>query len=363
MVDRISHYTATKHYVPEGIPGAKRKVKLIWSLIRKGWEDPEVVRTAEDIVRHTPERDKEAEARAIYRWVKNNSRYTDERVEKFKDAGYQLEELKETGKITGDCDDATILIGSLAGTLKFPVRNIILHNKKTWYHIYPEVKVNGQWITMDVVGSKAYFNREIPGNKIRAEVKGMSDYRMEGVEEDNFLVADDVLVDKAGYVYILEDEGMGSDGIGAKWFRGKKWKRIFKSVKRVAKVALPVAGVALVGSWAGGAIKRAADRAKAFQARVKALKKQGKALIVDKSGRETVVNIAQSTAQQQARARADLATRQRAAQARQAPAQRARAQAQARQRQQAARVPPGEKSTVEKALPLVAVGVALKLLL
>lgn len=191
----------------------------------------------------------------------------------------------------------------------------------------------------------------------------MSDYRMEGVEEDNFLVADDVLVDKAGYVYILEDEGMGSDGIGAKWFRGKKWKRIFKSVKRVAKVALPVAGVALVGSWAGGAIKRAADRAKAFQARVKALKKQGKALIVDKSGRETVVNIAQSTAQQQARARADLATRQRAAQARQAPAQRARAQAQARQRQQAARVPPGEKSTVEKALPLVAVGVALKLLL
>jgi len=81
-----------------------------------------------------PERDWEAEVAAIYWWVRNNVRYTRDihEVELFQKPRRTLET-----KIA-DCDDLSILIGSLLQTVGYPViLRVIGLGGNTYQHIFP----------------------------------------------------------------------------------------------------------------------------------------------------------------------------------------------------------------------------------
>jgi len=273
-----------RYLIPEGEAGAKAKVRIIWNYIKAGWSDPNVIRQAEDIVRWLPERDQDAEASAIYEWARKNGRYTRERVEKIKSAGYQLTELKETGRITGDCDDATVLISALAGAIGIKVRTLVL----PWSHIYPEALIKGKWASLDIVGAEAYYGRDIPGKKIIAQVAGLEG--IGGIGMPEMMISPDVKVDDQGNVYKLEG------GFGKK---GGVWKKIGKVVKKIGKVALPVVGLLAAGAVGGIAIKgmveRVATRAEKLKAKQVAAKARGNTIIVDKFGNEVEVPTAQAT--------------------------------------------------------------------
>jgi hypothetical protein len=216
-------------------------------------------------------------------------------VEKIKSAGYQLTELKETGRITGDCDDATVLISALAGAIGIKVRTIVM----PWYHIYPEALIKGKWASLDIVGTEAYYGRDIPGKKIIAQVAGLEG--IGGIGMPEMMISPDVKIDDQGNVYKLEG-GFGKKKGG--------WKKIGKVLQKVGKVALPVAGLLVAGGVAAIAIKAAAARGAARTEKLKvkqaAAKARGNAIVVDKFGNEFETPIATATSTMVTAAREEI---------------------------------------------------------
>src|SRR5262249_2987564 len=96
-----------------------------------------------------PAKDRFAEACALFDWVKRNVRYTRDifRVELLHTARRMLE-LK-----AGDCDDMTILLGSMLRSTGHPVRLVLVGFRPArphlYSHIYPEVLVGTRWLALD----------------------------------------------------------------------------------------------------------------------------------------------------------------------------------------------------------------------
>src|SRR5882724_8704430 len=127
--------------IPKGYAGTKKTVDYIAQLIRAGAKDFCVRQRAIDILIRTHVRPKDylREIQTLFEWVKNNVRYTRDihHVELLHSARRMLE-LR-----AGDCDDMTILLGSMLMSTGHPVRLVLAgfrRNKPHAYsHIYPEV--------------------------------------------------------------------------------------------------------------------------------------------------------------------------------------------------------------------------------
>src|SRR4029453_4868845 len=85
----------------------------------------------------------------MFRWVRNNVRYARDifRVELLHTPRRMLE-LK-----AGDCDDMTILLGSMLLSTGHPGRLVLVGfpppRPHLYSHIYPEVLVRGRWLALD----------------------------------------------------------------------------------------------------------------------------------------------------------------------------------------------------------------------
>ena len=89
------------------------------------------------------------EIKALFEWVQRNIRYTRDphRVELLHSAR-RLLELR-----AGDCDDMTILLGSMLQSIGHPVRIVVVGpdplRPRLFTHVYPEVRYRGRWIALD----------------------------------------------------------------------------------------------------------------------------------------------------------------------------------------------------------------------
>jgi transglutaminase-like putative cysteine protease len=137
--------------VPAGRPGTLHVARIIGRMIAAGARDFLVRQRAIRIFREAgvPPKDRLGEACALFRWVQRNVRYTRDIV--------QLELLHTPRRMlelrAGDCDDMTILLGSMLRSTGHPVRIVLCGFKRdqphVYSHIYPEVQVRGRWIALD----------------------------------------------------------------------------------------------------------------------------------------------------------------------------------------------------------------------
>lgn len=137
--------------VPRGPRGTLATAAIIARMIREGAKDFVVRQHAIRVFRETaaPAKDRMAEINALFRWVQKNIRYTRDifRVELLHTPRRMLE-LR-----AGDCDDMTILLGSMLLSTGHPVRLALTGFRASrphvYTHIYPEVQVHGRWVACD----------------------------------------------------------------------------------------------------------------------------------------------------------------------------------------------------------------------
>lgn len=137
--------------IPKGYLGTQTTLKHIQALIRAGAKDFYVRQKAIDILLEKAVKPKDylGEIKALFEWVQHNVRYTKDpfRVEVLHSAR-RLLELR-----AGDCDDMTILLGSMLEAIGHPVRLVIIGpdpvRPKLFSHIYLEAFHQGQWIPLN----------------------------------------------------------------------------------------------------------------------------------------------------------------------------------------------------------------------
>jgi Transglutaminase-like superfamily len=132
-----------------GDAGVEQTIQQIRGLVDEALRDPQIIRTATDIVRGVPAFDDYAEARALYDWVHRNIRFTKDPVNKEK-----LYPPAELLKIrAGDCDDISMLLGTFLMAVGYPARLVTVAAVESapdqFSHVYVEGQINGAWIPMD----------------------------------------------------------------------------------------------------------------------------------------------------------------------------------------------------------------------
>jgi hypothetical protein len=141
--------------ISKGYLGTYATLDQIQRLIYEGLKDFYVRQKAIDILIEHDIKPKDylSEIRALFEWVQKNVRYTKDpfRVEVLHSARRMLE-LR-----AGDCDDITILLGSMLESIGHPIRLVIvgpdISRPKLFSHIYLEVKYKSKWIPLDATMS------------------------------------------------------------------------------------------------------------------------------------------------------------------------------------------------------------------
>ncbi len=129
-------------------------------LIREGRSALPVRLKAAEIIRGLPPKKWMAEASAIQRWVRDNIRYTKDinGVETL----HTAEKVLELGY--GDCDDKTILVGSMLESVGHPVRiKAVGFSPGALSHVYPEVKLGAKWVPVETTMDGWELGKEPPG--------------------------------------------------------------------------------------------------------------------------------------------------------------------------------------------------------
>lgn len=139
------------HKIPSGYQGTLKTVGHISNLIRQGAKDFRVRQTAIGILRQRAIKPKDywGEIKALFEWVQQNIRYTKDTV--------RVEVLHSARRMlalrAGDCDDMSILLGSMLEAIGHPVRLALTGNNPLrpdfFSHIYLEVFLKGRWISLD----------------------------------------------------------------------------------------------------------------------------------------------------------------------------------------------------------------------
>lgn len=137
--------------VPRGKAGTLVTARIIARMIRDGAKDFYVRQRAIQIFRsyRVPAKDRFGEICSLFDWVRRNVRYTRDifRVELLHTPRRMIE-LK-----AGDCDDMTILLGSMLLSTGHPVRLVLVgfrpHRPHLYSHIYLEVMFRDRWLALD----------------------------------------------------------------------------------------------------------------------------------------------------------------------------------------------------------------------
>lgn len=136
-------------------------------LVREGRDDPLVKRRAQLLAASRPG---VAPVVAVFEWVRSLPYRTDQSIarrhrlgvdrpdavqEVLQGAGTQLRrgDAQGLGAMEGDCDCRCVLFQALAESLGYPTRICLMRGpgREDFSHVYPEVRVNGRWITADTI--------------------------------------------------------------------------------------------------------------------------------------------------------------------------------------------------------------------
>lgn len=158
-----------------GDAGVQQTVALMYRLVDEGVKDPRVNRYAIDIVRNSgiPQHDPMSAARAIFAAVEHAFFFVNDPVGPH-GAKETLRPPFETIQLgAGDCDDFTVLMLSLMGTIGIEGRIRTVASDETapqeFSHVYPEVYLEGSWIPADAARPNAAFGKA-PARVFRSKV-------------------------------------------------------------------------------------------------------------------------------------------------------------------------------------------------
>lgn len=146
----------------EAVTSQKNALVEIAKLIRKGSIDPRIQQAAKRLTADCDSRDDRCELQSIYEavkngdsrvpWLRRGMRYVADSYsfDVFNGVGSIIEQCS-AGACAGDCDDQTILIGSLAAALGFKVGarawGPSANQRDDYQHVYPVAAVpkQGPW--------------------------------------------------------------------------------------------------------------------------------------------------------------------------------------------------------------------------
>jgi transglutaminase-like putative cysteine protease len=88
------------------------------------------------------------------RFLRDHFRYVPENVETLVTPEYMLTSLENTGKVSGDCDDISILQGAIYKCLGLRVRFVAIRSEQdnpNYDHVFSEVLIPGSgWTVFDL---------------------------------------------------------------------------------------------------------------------------------------------------------------------------------------------------------------------
>ncbi len=124
-------------------------------LARRAHGDWSVRQLASRIVAGISEKDYRSEALAIYNFCRQFMRYTRDpyKHELVRDPEAMVREINRYGRALIDCDDCSVLIGSLCASVGLPTRftTIGFDRRRSHHHTFPEVQVPGGYLMLDPV--------------------------------------------------------------------------------------------------------------------------------------------------------------------------------------------------------------------
>lgn len=119
--------------------------------------DPAVVETAARIVSEAGGGD--AGLSALWVWIRARFRFQLDPVdhELLRFPAYQLERIREAGRVYGDCDDAALLVASLGYAAGYPARFVVVaYSPFSGYeHVWAELLGPTGWVGFDVTDQEA----------------------------------------------------------------------------------------------------------------------------------------------------------------------------------------------------------------
>lgn len=178
--------------IPPGDAGTEATVAHIRKLIEQGKKSALVRETAVGILRNAriAQHDQVGESRAVYYWVLRSLRFT--RDIRGKETLHSADEILRLR--VGDCDDYTILMCSLLGSIGHKLRIVTVSNlgpdpetgtPGEFTHIYPEDHVSGRWIPLDAARRRPAMGRG-PRHYTRKRIWDVEDDDFEDVAHLNF---------------------------------------------------------------------------------------------------------------------------------------------------------------------------------
>ncbi len=156
--------------LPRGDAGTMVTVSAMADMIRKGSRSPAVRSLAVSIV--YPYKTALEKLNALFNYVQRNVSYVRDNsiMEMIHSAPHQLSSYAQNGFYHGDCDDHTILLGSLLISVGYPVQIVIVRVGKSpgpYNHVYLETLVRGGWISMDATKKDSPMGWHPPAIRLR----------------------------------------------------------------------------------------------------------------------------------------------------------------------------------------------------
>lgn len=173
--NRVQPVRSRSMVIPDGDAGVAVTIRLMRGAVMWGSVDPGIRELALWITRDVANRDSEGEIAAIYDWVKRNIKFRGE-----------YDEVVQRPDVTlrfqaGDCDDHSVLIAALLGSIGYPSRfsTVAIRGEKDLTHVYAEIQdpKTGQWKAMDSTVDQASPGWEPPDITRKFEWKALGDMR------------------------------------------------------------------------------------------------------------------------------------------------------------------------------------------
>ena len=128
------------------------RIEIIRKMIKAGKANPKIRELVSKILhdKSVEEKDWDAEVEAVFEWVRENVRYTRDT----EGLDTYTEPLKTVELAIGDCDDLSILLGSMLGAIGYPFKlKVVSMTGSGWDHVYPLVGMPPfaptKWIPLD----------------------------------------------------------------------------------------------------------------------------------------------------------------------------------------------------------------------
>lgn len=136
------------------LPGGSRQstratLRIMRNTVREAKTHYPLIQLARQITlaAGVPQKDWTGEARAIQQWVRDRIRYVRD------PAGLELVQTpEETLRIkSGDCDDKSVLAGTLLQAIGHPVRfrAVGISAPKQYQHVFPETRIGTKWVSIE----------------------------------------------------------------------------------------------------------------------------------------------------------------------------------------------------------------------